>query len=38
MCHPDQRLLVDGHQLIPDLQPAVLKQHKQEQQTFEIKM
>lgn len=38
MCHPDQRLLVDGHQLISDLQPAVLKRPKQEQQTFEIKI
>lgn len=32
MRDPDQRLLVDGHQLISNLQPAILKGHKQEQQ------
>lgn len=26
--HPDQRLLVDGHQLVADLQPPVLRQRR----------
>lgn len=26
ICHPDQRLLVDGHQLVSNLQPTVLEQ------------
>lgn len=30
ICHPDQRLLVDGHQLVSNLQPAVLEQQMSE--------
>lgn len=28
ICHSDQGFFVDRHQLVPNLQPAVLKQHK----------
>lgn len=28
VCHPDQRLLVDRHQLVADLQPPVLRQRR----------